>query len=351
MKTFKIYFLIGLATLLFASCETEIKFNGDETASMMVVNSLFSPDSTIKVHISKSKFFLKDDSSFDNIINADVLLYVNDTLYEQLSHTGNGFYTGNYQPKPGDKVKLTAGNSEFATVNGITDIPNLVPVISIDTSTLASETQPIVNYSSYNGGPMQADTIGFNEMLEMKMNLNFSDPANQKNFYRVVIKLRQYYDDGKVSERKFYYNSDDMVFGSTSESSIIDEGSSQSQYKEFSDETLNGKNYTFKLGTSFNKTTYKDEYKPDPDNGGVTTISVIKNELVVELQSLSKSYYYYLKTRAAGATVIDFFSEPVQIYSNIEGGIGILGSYTISSKTIEIPVSYLDSGFYGGYGY
>jgi hypothetical protein len=57
----------------------------------------------------------------------------------------------------------------------------------------------------------------------------------------------------------------------------------------------------------------------------------------VTLQSLSPSYYMYLKTREANSDS-DLFTEPVQIYTNIKGGIGIFGSYSNSTHRIELTI-------------
>jgi hypothetical protein len=62
-------------------------------------------------------------------------------------------------------------------------------------------------------------------------------------------------------------------------------------------------------------------------------------EILVELQSLSHAYYLFLKTRQASSDmdeIISYFTEPVQIYSNITGGIGILGNYSSSIYTIPL---------------
>ncbi|MDR2621646.1 MAG: DUF4249 domain-containing protein, partial [Dysgonamonadaceae bacterium] len=56
----------------------------------------------------------------------------------------------------------------------------------------------------------------------------------------------------------------------------------------------------------------------------------------VTLQSLSPSYYMYLKTRDANSES-NFFTEPVQIYTDIKGGIGIFGNY--SNSIYRIPLS------------
>ncbi|HPH57343.1 MAG TPA: DUF4249 family protein, partial [Bacteroidales bacterium] len=54
----------------------------------------------------------------------------------------------------------------------------------------------------------------------------------------------------------------------------------------------------------------------------------------VQLQNISPSYYLYLKTFSEYSNSIDFFSEPIQVFSNVSGGIGIFGAY--SSNVIEL---------------
>jgi len=53
------------------------------------------------------------------------------------------------------------------------------------------------------------------------------------------------------------------------------------------------------------------------------------------LQSISKSYYLYLQTRASIKSNT-FFAEPVQVYNNVDGGIGILGSYTSNVRKLTL---------------
>lgn len=61
--------------------------------------------------------------------------------------------------------------------------------------------------------------------------------------------------------------------------------------------------------------------------------------LTVEYRSLNKDYYNYLI--AADRQKInekDFYSEPVLIKSNIEGGYGILGAY--NNKIVNMVLHY-----------
>jgi hypothetical protein len=59
-------------------------------------------------------------------------------------------------------------------------------------------------------------------------------------------------------------------------------------------------------------------------------------EIVVELQSISREFYLYLHSREQNRTSGGFFSEPVPIFNNINGGIGIFAGYTNSVHRFEV---------------
>lgn len=145
-----------------------------------------------------------------------------------------------------------------------------------------------------------------------------------------------------------FFSSKDLVFGSVDESGIFGEGYSQSQYNEFSDEIFDGKSYGLKFSTNFYNAFYKDNGNPKPNVDA--TPKLVRNELVIQLHSVSESYYKYLKTKSVGTEGFEMFSEPVQIFSNVKGGIGVLGSYAIKRYSIEIPLEYIGTEGYGGSG-
>ena len=65
----------------------------------------------------------------------------------------------------------------------------------------------------------------------------------------------------------------------------------------------------------------------------------IPARVMVELQAISPEYYRYLKSvELYRVTENDAFSEPVQIYSNVQDGWGIFGS--LSSERVYIPYDW-----------
>ena len=334
-----------LLTVFIVSCETEIKFNGKGTAPSMVINSILNPDSAVKVHITKSKFFLDLDGPFDPITNATVQLYANDKLIEALNSTGNGYYKGTYKPFPGDIIKIIARNNEFDNVHCSTEIPVTANITSVDTSATIIKTAPLVYYRSYDDvAYMITDTVGTVTEKKIKFTVNIADRANYKNFYRLKVKHRSYYNNGTYSEYNTYFNSDDLVFGSTSETELFEEKNTN-YYHEFNDNLFDGKTY----GLTFSISTFQYNYfpgkEPKPDPWSPTTI---KQELFINIESISPSYYYYLNSRAKNNEYIEIFTEPVQIYNNIVNGIGILGAYNTSITKVRVPLSYTLYS-YGGY--
>lgn len=335
-----------LLTVFIVSCETEIEFNGKETAPSMVINSILNPDSAVKVHITKSKFFLDLDGPFDPITNATVQLYANDKLIEALNSTGNGYYTGTYKPFPGDIIKIIARNNEFDNVYSSTEIPVTASIKSVDTTSTTTKTSPLIYSGSYNDeGYLNTDTVGTISEKKIKFTINIADRANYKNFYRLKVKHRSYYDNGTYSEHNTYFNSEDLVFGSTSETELFEEENTN-YYHEFNDNLFDGKTY----GLTFSISTFQYNYfpgkEPEEDPWSPTTI---KQEILINIESISPAYYYYLNSRAKNNAYIEIFSEPVQIYNNIVNGIGILGAYNTSITVIRMPLSYTLYSGYGGY--
>lgn len=328
--------------LPFFACENEIEFNGDEMQSMMVVNGFLSPDSIVKVHVTKSKFFLQDDSGFDNVNNANVQLWVNNELKGVLTNAGNGYYTFNYTPKTGDKIKITASAGGLDDVYAETEIPRAVPILAVDTFSIPQSDQYYTSgtYTEYGG--YDIDTLGVYHSIKLNVKLTFKDSLNFNNYYVLNAQIKQTLKDGSTRFALSGFYSEDLVFGGASVNNDVLDTEAVNQYYEFNDDLINGSTYKLSLYSFI--TNHEDFNKPD--DGGVDTNPVIKNELIVSLISVSRSYYLYLKSMDALSNSSDFLSEPVQVHSNIVGGIGILGGYNVYSRIISLPPGYKINGYY-----
>jgi len=159
------------------------------------------------------------------------------------------------------------------------------------------------------------------------MDITFRDPKDIANYYNINVYLKCFFANGESLYFPLSYYSDDMIFHTGNDMSLLGDDRNYLKSRLFNDDLLDGKEYKLKIKTnSYNYYNY--------DNS-----EVVRNEILVELQSLSPSYYMFQKTLEASNNTdgfMEYFSEPVQIYTNVKGGIGILGSYSSSFYTIPL---------------
>ena len=338
MKSIILYIALFLSVFIFNSCEKEIEFNGEITAPLLVVNSYITPDSVVSAHVSESRFFLKDSITYRNVDNAEVAVWVNGTLKEKMTLTEKGMYRGTYTPAVGEIIKLVVN---VPTINEVTSEALMYarPVInSVDTVNIWTGKQyqvQTIGYSNGNGTTVyRTDTMEIKDGHTIEYTLKFNDNAREKNYYRLIVVSTSHYTNTDTitnityeNEQDLYsFNFTDVVSGNNSNTDPLSfEGSAYNPYCIFSDELFNGKTYPLTFSTSEDIYTYMPPYG--------RTIKPDRKKIRIYLQSISKDYYLYLKSRVASADV-NFFSEQVQIHNNIVGGVGILGSYTASDAFV-----------------
>jgi len=324
-----------LFLLIFISCEKEIAFSGKVLEPQLVVNSFITPDSLVVAQITESRFFLNNEDTFRIVEGADVQLFVDNVFKEQMNDEKYGYYKSVYAPTAGETIRLVIAKTGFKTVSCETEVKKQTEILSVDTTVTLTESMPITSYSYPNTNSDSIDTIGYSNSYILDFTLKFKDPAETADYYRLDVKRQETFEDGSVVISDAVIDFTDIVSGKKTSSgvNIFDGGNAANSYNVFSDEIFNGKEYPLK----FKFKEYSYYYLP-----GKTTINdgsprSIKKELIVDLQAISRDYYLYLKSRSASGNDI-FFSEPVQIYNNVENGIGILGSYTNNIVKIELPL-------------
>lgn len=347
----KILFRLLIIVTVLSACTSTIDFDGEATAPKVVVHGFISPDSLVSAYVSLSTFFLNDTLQFKQIFNANVSLYVNGEFKEKMNSVYTNriaMYRGTYRPKVTDKLKIVVKVPEMEEVYAETAFCTPPVIQSVDTTKKIESI--LYSISAEN------ETISVDYGCKLNIEIKFTDNEREKNFYRLVVMTKSYYYEPRMyldslnwewkkrleEFSKIYYNRLDFTDPATGNSSSLnplDEISSitgemisaAETYNVFSDELINGKTYT--LNCTANNISYLKRtpgFEVDSEKGKLYYYSVEKSEVFVCLQAISEEYYYYLKTRGASAKD-DFFAEPIQIISNIHGGIGFIGAYTTSN--------------------
>jgi hypothetical protein len=325
MKSAKIYLSLIISLMLFASCEKDVVFKGEMTKSVLVVNSFVSPDSVVSANVSESKFFLEEENTIAGVENATVSVYVNGTYKEKMTHTDNGNYKGTYIPSIGEIIKLLITVPSKTDVSCEDKVLTRPELVSVDTTVTSKQyyynytVKDVINKDGSKG--YVYDTISIQMYSDYEFKIKMKDNGSEKNYYRLAVLTKYTYPDGTVYYADSYIS--DNVDPEAYSSDPLKTGDDSNPFCVFSDDIINGKDYTMKLKLSENSTKYFDKSHND------------KTEIIISLQQISKDYYLYLRTRTA-SNEDDVFSEPVQIHCNVKNGLGVFGSYSSSVRIIRL---------------
>jgi len=328
------------------SCQKEIEFDSKQIAPKMVINGFIQQDSLIAITIAASKAIVGVIKPTVWINDATVKLFVDGEEKETLStfnipdYTINYFDPSSYQPfgdstniikcyrslttkaEPGKMYKLEVTHSNYKTTTCETSIPMPINILSIDTITKTEVT------NGYTTNTFQ-------------LKIKFQDPPGEKNYYRLIYKSicgRAITKNNTQNDSSIviavnnlnvarYFTSDDPVINPSSEdANDFLFGSPSNNFNIFTDELIEGKEHELTI----------DDYSYVYESSNINTSIGEFFTLSVELQSITPEAYSYLKSVNASTYYNgDLFSEPVQVFTNIENGIGVFAGFSVRSKSIS----------------
>ena len=288
-SSYYLFFILFLLT----SCTKEVVIDLPYHEGKSVVNSLFSPDTILCVHVSRSRI-ITDTFFIQETAPVVVLKYAEKT--DTLQSTGNGYYMlQDHVPQVQTRYTIEV----FSTEYGKATTSDIIP---------AKVNFNIINYVHRAG----IDPEGFKFS---SITMRFSDPPDEKNYYEILLRYER-----KNSHCYGLKNlwSEDIV--------IKNEGFVNELYGNliFSDELVNGETHTI----IFNFYHGQDELN--------TALN-----LFVHFRSVSENYFLYKKKLLLHfenqfGDIWDGTGNPVNLYSNVENGYGIFAGYSEYMDTITV---------------
>jgi len=298
MTRMKYIIFILLMTMINISCEKEIPSNFKNEERKITLNSIIEPDSLITVYLSESLFpdeaFFNPDGSvgYISIDDAAVSLFKDGSPVGELKHTGNGRYTINYYPQVNHQYALKVTSDGFPDINAVSQLPEK---IFLDSVKLIHVENPDVYYN-----------------LDIK--LYFKDTPDKKNYYYLVVLYNDYRLDLMNFAGRNVFVSNDPVF-----IKHID----QKQFYIFDDEMFDGETYGLNIQVTPNTDVYYD--------------TILYR---FYLCSFNEDYYKYFESYNKVVLTTDPdhnpipLTEPVESYTNVENGFGILGGYQVDEDSL-----------------
>lgn len=308
-------FIIGIGMFMFfaSACEKYLEYDGDNAEPRLVLNGICITDSVFRVELSHSLGY-NVEGPLNEITNAKVAVFDGNGIFiDSLYHEEKGVYSGVEQAATGKTYTVVASAPSYENIRATNMIPLPVPIINVDT---VSYTDP--NSDFYFGSE------------RIQIDFTIADPGGIENYYAIeVYGIISYYldyiydpDTGDYTTDTVYYDEPirDHMYIQTSDVILteekdleIDEDVYYAGSILFADHVFNGKTQTLRIAINLN-----DYYE-------FTGIEL-------SLKSCSEAYYKYFKSLETYFGVEgNPFAEPVQVYTNIENGLGIWGGYSVAT--------------------
>ncbi|MFA5814599.1 MAG: DUF4249 family protein [Bacteroidales bacterium] len=308
----KLYWAI-LFLLVCNSCRSDYDF-GIDTNPKPIVNCLFHPDSIWRIEITRSPASLWK-YHFAPIEGATVRISLNSQnplLLDQFVSKDLGFYTSsaeNVPSAPFETVRLEVITEEN-TVTATSYIPPK-PLFSKEILDLIATKR---EHRPKNGR--------FDWDIEGKIHLKIDTRKNGHVWYSIVVRYRS----------NMIYGSPGRIYSNDPDTTIFDYLRLDIPYPDAFKTLRKTDGYCIDLSA----------YDPEMDElilnvqGDVDNLPGDLDFIVLTVASITEEYLMYNKKVIAQYVAgQDLFSEPVSVYSNIKGGLGIFSGINSVTDTIR----------------
>lgn len=302
--------LLLLIPVALFSCELVVDVDQPPFEPSIVVGSFIGPDTTVLVNLTEDRYVLENTFEFDPITGATVQLFEDDRLIGTLDEVAfnfpwdresnvPGYYGLDFRPEEGRHYRLEVSKDGFQSVQATDQLPVGAPRFEVLRVTESE--------------------FGDSE-FEIRI---FDEPGD--DYYEVlafISTLGRYvsYDgEGNILEDSTWRDDPYAV-------SIYSENIAIEEYNNaiFNDRLFEGRTYDLEMEGYFSFSGDFYEYDLEPI-------------LTIEVRRLSEAYFNYVNSSALQDWVSgDPFAQPVQAYTNVENGRGVLGSYTSTKVEVEL---------------
>ena len=324
-----------------AACETAVEIDVPRYPTQLTANGLFTPDSLWQVELSENRYIL-DSEPFTPVQDAKVQILQAGSVVASLDYLKNDIRSGNSiyraesdRPLIGQSYILAITHPSYGELaaNGAVP-PAATPVVNAILDTL----------------DVRQDNDLEDRDIAYAVTIRLDDPP-EENFYSLSLFIQwdglSTIDVDDNLEIELQEGMTDVYL--RSENPIVDDPFyTYRRELIFKDVSFNGQQYELKTymifkpydaiySRIFNKGFVLEQNAYDRERNIVRqpgdTIGV--HRLYALLRTTTKEYYDYLYTRDLQASVENNpFAQPVQVFDNVEGGLGIFAGYSQVEKQV-----------------
>lgn len=317
MKKAKLIYL-PLCVSLFMSCYHEVDlgdYRDDNGKNVLALNSLVCPDSTVQVSATRTYFFSDVHNGRTYVMGLPIELSVNGVpqglmSYDEQCH----LYMSTVHPGAGDRIQLSTKFLE-RDVEACDTVPVAPKIEKVE----VKREGPMSIYSGYD--------------FVVTYDITFTDRPGEANYYFLQWDADRSNSNVSMGERDFKREYVFNVLADRMHSTLPGWEPYCAYGLPFSDSGIDGKTHTLHV----REILQMDETSPNWKRKHMNR--------VINLYSISKSYYEYLVSVLLNQTddkgiqggMIDLgIADPVKIYNNVKGGVGILGCYATDTYKLDV---------------
>ena len=335
-----------LCTALMA-CETTVEIDIPRNTTQLTANALFNPDSVWKVELTQNRYVL-DTTRFAPVPDATVRIRQQGRVVAELDYQGESIYYRNSlytskddRPELGEDYTLEVSHPTLGSVTAnsrTTPVPT--PILSFVWDTL--DIREIPNSTS--------DRVAYGVTIRL-------DDPPEENFYSLIIATRTEFIVGRDIDNDGILDPVLREFASSeagmrSDDPVVDNPSDDYVSELlFKDVNFNGQAYELKLymqqTSGIQNATYpslfardfydlgENVYNPDGKIIYKPGDTFPTNFMYALLRTTTEEYYQHNYTRKLQSFVrSNPFAQPVQVFDNIDNGLGIFAGYSQMKKDV-----------------
>jgi hypothetical protein len=317
--------LFVIVAFAFSACEMVVDVDVPNQPPRLVANAFLQADSIVVVELTQSQSILTN-TELKSVSGAVVTLLEETQLVATLEESeDSGIYFSTFTPSVGKTYTLRVSKDGFEPVEASTFIapPVAIRSVALDTTVFVSTD---LNFED--------SLVTERRVIIEEARLTLDDPGGERNYYEVSVyrnelQLQPRFDDqgnylGDDTVRYLrqqYLDSEDPVVASTASDPLLGESGFYGTTLSFNDDLFNGKSYTLRFTPEFFGFSFTDN----------------EERLYVILSTVSEAQYRY--TRSVDLQYENEgnpFAEPVQVYTNVQNGFGIVAGSSASQVVVNL---------------
>ena len=320
----KIYFILPIVVVFFMvlcmSCEKTIKYKGEVSKPMLYVNAVLDVElDTQFVFVGQTKFFLDTCDNSKCLSDADCRIQYKDGEYQRLTFDKKEEKFRYVIPDSvcvGDTFRLMVTHPDFDTLRATAVVPNMLEIY-VDT----------INYKTIDMGVNLIDSKQISIYLDSQLRGEGESVGVEMGFLSYLSWEHEEYDDWDnptgnmvidTLDNAAYWCEEPIIADNSFEQYFSLSGEFSDKYKYrytrmmFTTDDFSSWPYKIDVLLPNNKTAFEDPN--DELIGGWIFVGIYGND-----------YYKYLRTKYESEKSSNMFSEPIQLYSTVTGGVGFFG--------------------------